>query len=154
MKRRCPRCDRTAPADAKICLGCGDYLYPNFTPYIVAFILLISGLGFGVFVSQQNGFRAHPRRVALAMIGLGPTEDQISATILKQASHDGLLKRQRNLFTFDVDEAAWDGLSKQDRDTFAEALAQKSYGHELRKGETVKLFAGTSRRVVAVLRGS
>jgi hypothetical protein len=154
MEKRCPRCSTTTKTGASICLGCGDYLYPNFAPYILAFLTFIAALVFVVFVSQQNGFSSHPRRVALAVIGLGPSEDRISAAVLERASEDGLLKRQRSLFTFDIDEAAWSNLSKRDRTEFEEALAQKGYGHKLRKGEIIRLYSATSRRLAAVLRGS
>jgi hypothetical protein len=152
--RKCPRCRRRASANGNICLGCGDFLYPDFVPAILAFILVISSLSFGAYLIQQPGFRAHPVRVALAKMGLGPSEDAISAELLGQATGEGIVKRQRGLFAFEVDEAAWSALPKPRRDELEAAFTQKVYGREPRDGEVVRVYSGSSRRVVATLPGS
>jgi hypothetical protein len=152
--RKCPRCRRTASTNGNICLGCGDFLYPDFVPAILTSVLVISSLSFGAYLTQQPGFRAHPVRVALAIMGMGPGEDMISAELLEQATGNGIVKRQRGLFAFEVDEAAWSALSKPRRDELEGALAQKVYGRELRGDEVVRVYSGSSRRVVAAIRGS
>ena len=152
--KRCPRCNRTAAPDAKICNGCGDYYHGNYLPRACAVVLLIPLLGVAAVVSRQPGFRAHPSRVALAELGLGPNEDAISAALVAEATRAGVVKRQRDLFAFEVDGAAWRRLPEARREALKEAFVQRIYGRELRNTEVVNVYAGSSRHIVTAIGGA
>jgi hypothetical protein len=152
--KRCARCKRTAAPGVTICNGCGDPFVGNYLPMALAVAVLIPAVGFVAVASQQPGFYAHPGRVALAKLGLGPSEEAISSTLVEEATRDGVVKRQRDLFAFEVDGAAWRGLSEARRSELEEAFVQRIYGRELRNDEIVYVYAGSSRHVVAAIGGS
>jgi hypothetical protein len=152
--KRCSKCSRLSSLDAPICNGCGDPFLGNYMPVLLLIALLIPVLVFTVVVSRQPGFMAHPRRVALALLGLGPSEDAISAATVAAAMRSGIVTRQRDLFAFDVNEAAWKAMPDAARDQLKAAFVQRVYGRDLRSDEVVKVYAGSSRRVVTSIRGA
>lgn len=150
--KRCSRCARRSASDATICNGCGDWFFGNYMPALFLIALLIPVLVFTVAVSRQPGFMAHPKRVALALLGLGPSEDAISAAMVAAATRSGIVTRQRDLFAFDVNEAAWKAMPDAARDQLKAAFVQRVYGSDPRSDEVVKVYAGSSRRVVTSIK--
>lgn len=149
--KRCSRCSRLAAANAKICNGCGDQFVGNFLPALLLITLLVPVLAFLVVASRQPGFASHPKRVALAQLGLGPSENAISVAIVADAARRGVVKRQRDLFGFDVNEAAWRAMPNAERAQLKEAFVQRVYGRDLRSDEVVHVYAGSSRRLVTAI---
>lgn len=152
--RQCTNCARVADANTKFCMGCGDEILGRYLPKWLLMFASIAFLAFAVTLVLKPGFKDHPRRIALAQLGLGPSEDAIAEAEIQAATHKGIVERQRDLVAFDVDEQAWTQMSVSDRIRLQDAFVQRVYARKLRDGEAVKVYDGSSHRIVSVIRNN